>query len=263
MYTLQDETLNEVLRQDTVDAVAPVEASNEVVNAVVPDESLLHINNAEDTGSVSPSPRKQHSSFDNDDTSISSTTSRSIACQTKVDDNGDLIHDMNAKTIEVRSPNDEINAEGEKKTDSENSSKSHPFQEDNGVSSHVESDSNKAIDSAANMWGFNLVAAAVLVVALWEKIFRALAICALVMMLDLGRQIYERHLGGRVVADDAAAVPEDNQEVDRAPLVQDVADEVINEHEHEAVLRGAVEERDTNESNGAPDLVAEMVQDHV
>jgi len=55
-------------------------------------------------GSVSSSPRRQiRSSFDNDDISVLSTASRSIACQTEVDDNGDPIHGMNVRTIEVRS----------------------------------------------------------------------------------------------------------------------------------------------------------------
>jgi len=133
---------------------------------------------------------------------------------------------------------------------------SHCFQEEINVYKHHDSDSNKSIGSASGMWGVNLLAAVVLVavVASWEKIFRALAICALVMMLDLGRQIYERHLGGREVADGAAAVPE----VSGATLVQDAADEVINEH---GAVQDAVEEEDTYEShNGAPDLVAEMVQ---
>jgi len=112
---------------------------------------------------------------------------------------------------------------------------------------HDDSDSNKSIGSTSGMWGVNLLAAAA-VVALWEKIFSALAICALVMMFDLGRQIYE------LLHDDAAAVPE----VNGATLVQDAADEVINEH---GAVQDVVEEKDTYEShNGAPDLIAEMVQ---
>jgi len=62
-------------------------------------------------GSVSSSsPRRQiRSSFDNDDISVLSTASRSIACQTEVDDNGDPVHGMNVKTIEVRSGLDDNN----------------------------------------------------------------------------------------------------------------------------------------------------------
>jgi len=61
-------------------------------------------------GSISSSPRRQiRSSFDNDDISVLSTASRSIACQTEVDDNGDPIHGMNVRTIEVRSGLDDNN----------------------------------------------------------------------------------------------------------------------------------------------------------
>ena len=63
--------------------------------------------------------RSAASLVDNDDSSVLSTASRSIAVQTEYDENGNVIHDVNVKTIEVTTPRGE-NSE-EKKDDASNS----------------------------------------------------------------------------------------------------------------------------------------------